>query len=138
MKVNVCYKEAKLKILKLCLNYQFDASANVKIWRINIFYSITIIYNYTLLVCLPVFLSVSPNLAFRTLRAHLLFQLWTCSLCIVYCIHCKTKTNKNFVDFQNIKSTINLSWGLTTNFCPIGSPVLRFFGYKQTNTQGRR
>ena len=43
-------------------------------------------------------------LGFWVLRAHLLFQLWTRSLCV----HCKTKqknlriSTKNFVDFQKI------------------------------------
>jgi len=66
-----------------------------------------------------------------------------------HCIHCKTKTNKNLVDFQNFQksnfvrgkflkiwSSINLPWGQArpqNKFGSIGSAVLTFTGYKQTN-----
>ena len=94
------------------------------------------------------------NYAFRALRAHL--QLWTW----FFCLHCKTKTNKNFkdfiknsfVDFQNFlkiefcykqifeNSIIhNPSVGSrevpSKNLGPIGSAVLAFLGYKQTDKQ---
>ena len=80
------------------------------------------IYNYPLMDGLP------PPSTFQgtALHVHLLFQLWTVSLCK----HCKRKTNKYFADFIKIiswilkifknrilleanfsKLSINLPWG---------------------------
>ena len=83
---------------------------------------------------------------------HLLFQLWTCSVCI----HCKTKTNKKICGFKKnrgflkifknrnlleanflkIRSSINLPWGharFHKKYGPV--PFSRFFLYKQTDRQ---
>ena len=84
-------------------------------------------------------------LGLSALRTHLLFKLWTCSLC-VNCAHCKTKQKssrvltKKFVDFESLK---NLNWiWMEANFWNfdhsqnlglVGLAVLTFIGYKQTN-----
>jgi len=56
--------------------------------------------------------------AFRALRAHILFQLWTFSVCI----HCKTKTKK-FADFIKKCCVFSKLYG---NRILLGSIFLKF------------
>ena len=79
--------------------------------------------------------SLFHNKALRALCAHLLFQLWTFSLC-------KTKTEKRFADFLKNrwiskfnKNQILLEANFGQNFVTIGSVILKFIGHKRTDKQ---